>query len=376
VQDVSDQLLEVIRGPHVRISTAVHRNLITDVETKLPIKDGTVTVDATAAIRRMLDLTLPPLESLYQALTAPGGEITVEQYIRFINGTRETVPLGVFVVDQEQIGYAPGDSITVKAPDRWLKVQRGKFGLNRVSVPTNTAYQEIQRLIEACWSVDFPFPGWAHLDTSAITKVGPLLWDDGDREGAINGIATDSSIEAFFDAIGEGVLQQVPTLSDLSEPVWTVDAGANGVMIGADRSRDMSRTRNAIIVSSSAADVFFAPVEVKNTTPGDPLNVTGPLGYVPYEYSSPTLRNSTQARAAGLTMLARQLGVAQQLQLESTGNPALDAEDVILVRLPQTDLNLPRPVELHMIDSVTHPLTPTGTQSILTRSTRPDTDGT
>lgn len=373
---VSDRFLNALRVSHGITTIATHTNLITGEQTSLPVLDGEVTVDATASIRRTLSLTVPPQQALWDALDTPGGEITVTQAVRFVDRTTETVPLGVFIVDQDQIGYGPSDSIQLTCPDRWLKVQRNRFGLSRSSVPSNTASQEIQRLVEACWGGSYPFPGWSTLRMGATTKVGSLLWDDGDRESAVNDIATANSYEVFFDAQGLAVLRPVPVLSNTSLPVWAVDAAAAGVLIGADRSRDMSRTRNAVIVTTSATDVTFLPQEVKNTTVGDPLNVTGPLGYVPYEYSSPTLRNSAQARAAGKTMLSKQLGVAKQLTLQAVGNPALDAEDVISVLLPPIDAYSPRPTELHIIDSVTIPLRPDGTQQITGRSTRPDTDGT
>jgi hypothetical protein len=213
------------------------------------------------------------------------------------------------------------------------------------------------------------------LDTTATTKVGSLLWDDGDRANAINQLAADSAVEVFFDAAGMAVLRPIPILTTTSTPLWTVDAGSAGVMLSADRSRDRSTVKNSIIVSTSATDVTFTPVEVKDTTAGDPLATSGPLGYVPEEYTSPTLRNSAQARAAGLARLAKTLGVAKQLSLTAVGNFALDAEDVITVVLPQTVADTPATTELHIIDTIVTPLKPDGTQQITTRSVRPSTDG-
>jgi len=380
---LAPDVLDLLRHHCTIVSTATHRNLVTGAVTPLDILDGSVTVDRTAAIRRTLNLTVPALQATFDVLDTPGGEITVRQTIKHPSGVAAaTVPLGVFIVDQDQFGYGPGDTLTMTCPDRWLKVQRARFGLNRSSVASNAAWQEIQRLVEGAWpSPTYPFPGWTQLDTSATTKVGSLLWDDGDREAAIvgeAGIARANALEVFFDAQGAGVLRPVPQLTPTSTPVWVVNANTpDSVMTAASRTRDWSSVRNAVIVTSSASDVIFAPVEVKNTTPGDPLNVDGPLGYRPYEYSSPAIRNSTQARAAGLVILSQQLGEAKQLTVEAVSNPALDAEDVILAMLPKIDRNTARPSELHIIDSVTHPLVQNGsqTQPILTRSTRPATDG-
>jgi len=102
--------------------------------------------------------------------------------------------------------------------------------------------------------------------------------------------------------------------------------------------------------------------------------VNGPLGYVPFYYSSPAVRTTGQAHSAALTILKRQLGIAQQLDLTASRNPALDSEDIINVVLPVNDQGR-QDTELHMIDTIAHSLVP-GSQDIATRSTRPDSDGT
>ena len=370
MQNVSQQFLDALRESHQITTTATHRNLITGIVTDLEVADGSVTIDATADVRRTLSLTVPGSQTTWDALDTVGGEITVTQSMVYSDQTTEDVPLGVFVVDQDQIDYGPYGSITLTCPDRWVKVQRNQFGpSNRASVPSNMAWQEIKRLVEACWGGDYPFPGWSQLDESATTKVGSLLWDDGDRAGAITQIAQDSALEVFFDAAGMAVLRPIPTLTNTSPSVWAVDAGGDGVMLSASRSRDRSAVRNVIIVSTSATDVTFTPQEVSDTDVTDPLATSGPLGYVPMEYTSPTLRNSAQARAAGRAQLAKTLGVAKQLSLESVGNFALDAEDVIQVLLPLTDIASPPTYELHILDTVVTPLIPTGTQQLTTRST-------
>lgn len=379
MQPVSARFLEVCRTNHAIVSTATHRDPFTGTLTALPIEAGSqVTVDVTAAIRRTLTLNMPPLQSLYDVLTVPGGEITVTTGIRFIDGTTETVPAGVFRVDQEQLGYAPGGQLQVTAPDRWLVVQRNAFGLKRSAVATNAAWQEIKRLVEGAWpNPAFPLPGWALTDQSAVTKVGPQVWQDGNREAAIQAICTANSVEVFFDANGLAVLRPVPSLTDAAPAVWTVDALDGGVLIDANRSRDFTLTRNAVIVSSTATGISMPPVEVKNThDPAvDPLSTRGPLGYVPFEYSSPLIRTTAQATTAGKTLLQKQLGINGQITLAAAPNAALDGWDVIDVVLPPGDKGA-RAVEHHIIQSVTIPLTPDGQQQIGTRATRTSADDT
>jgi hypothetical protein len=88
------------------------------------------------------------------------------------------------------------------------------------------------------------------------------------------------------------------------------------------------------------------------------------------------MKTTGQLQAAALTELKRQLGVASWMSLEASPNAALDSGDVVKVILPNVDRFTPRPTELHILDMITTPLLPTGTQPMQTRSTRPDTDGT
>lgn len=379
---VSARYLESVRKGGAKITKVTHRNLITGTVTTLKVLDGSITEDANAKIRRNLSFTTsatqrgqagqPDLD-LFELLDTPGGEITVTKARKYADGKLEVVPMGVYIADQAEVEYAGGGTLSLTCPDRSLKIQRNRFGLSRASVPGNAAWQEIQRLVEAPWGASFP--GWAQLDTSATEKVGSVVYDDGDREGAIGRLCADNSLEFYFDRTGLAVLRPIPVLTPTSAAVWRIDAdNDNAVFVTGRRTRDMSRTRNVIIVSTSATDVVFAPVEVKNTTSGDPLNVTGPLGYVPLEYSSPTLRNSTQATAAGRTKLYQQMGEAKTLTLTAFCNDALDAGDVIRAALPRLSPRSVRPVELHIADVITTPLV-LGTQDFQTRSTRPDTDG-
>lgn len=374
---VSARYLQAARTAHTIIPSAIHRDPFTGTTTTLEVIDGAVTDDSGSAIRRSLSLTVPNTQANWDALAAPGGEITVTKSTRYIDRMTETVPLGVFVVDQDAIGYAPGDTITLTCPDRWLLVQRNRFGagLTRSAVPGNAVWVEIQRLTEGAWpNAAFPFPGWASYDTSVTAKVGPLIYTE-DREKAVRAdLAAAHSLEVFFDPTGKCVLRKVPILTTNSVPVWTVDAGEGGVQISASRTRDLSAVRNAWVVSSSASDLHLAPVEVDNTNPADPLSIYGPLGFVRGYFDSPVLRTSAALTAAGKTLLRKSLGIAQQISLEASPNDALASEDVIRVVLPQIDRTTIRPTELHMIDSVTIPLTPAGTQTIQTRSTRPPSD--
>ena len=167
---------------------------------------------------------------------------------------------------------------------------------------------------------------------------------------------------------GELVIRDAPLLSQV--PAWTVDASETGVLIGGDRGRDRSRTYNVVVVNCTVLDGQAppAPVIVEDDDPTSLTYTGGPMGRVPYFWTSPLLLDTTAMTAAGRTILNRVKGANAQLDLEAVVNPALDRGDVILA------ITADGAVELHMVASLTVPLTTSGTQSIATISSRPDGD--
>lgn len=376
----SARLQQELRGPvQRRVSTATFRDAFTGLATPLDIIGGQVTVDIGATNRRMLDLTLPPRQSVFDMLASPGGEITVAQTYRYIDNTTETVPIGVFCVNTEAMTYKQDGQLRLTCPDRWWRIQSNGFGVARSAVAGNTAWQEIKRLMEGAWpnAAAYPFPGWASLDQSATTKVGPLIWADGDRNAAIQTMLTDNTLDAYFDASGLAVLRPIPALTISSTPVWTVNDGPNGILKDANRQRDISSVHNVIVLTTSASDVILPTKEVTNTrSPAtDPLSSLGPLGRVTMNYAG-NFRSVAQMTAAGKVLLNKQLSVQIQLDLTTTPNPCLDGYDVLGVILPKGDAGTTRPTEQHLIASVTIPLMPDGEQQITVRATRTTADDT
>lgn len=360
--DVSTTFLQALRNPHaITVQLDAWYDGVPLVE-DLEILGGTVTVGNGNGARRTLDVTIADA-GLWDTLNVLGVELRPYRGVRYPDGTVEQVPLGVFGLDTMSIQMSPGGGISVRsAPDRWAKVQRAQFESPETSIRTNTIKTEIYRLISEV--VDFDT---ATLLTDDTTVVGSLIWDR-DRSAAVVDMAESIACEVYFDATGDLVLRDAPHLSQI--PVWTVDAGASGVMLGGDMTRDRSRMYNVVVASMAAVDgrTPFAPQTAADTDPTSPTYVGGPFGRVPYFFSSPTFRTTGQALAAAQAKLLQLKATNAQVSLTAAVNPALDRGDVITVLTPSGIS------ELHMIDTVTIPLDVGGTQQIATKSGRPDGD--
>lgn len=359
---VTSTFLAALRESHTAIFKADAYLAGSPIATDMEISDGTVTINSGTGVRRTLDLTIAD-RTLWNTLDVIGVEIWVYRGIRYPSGDQEWVPLGRFSLDSQSISVAPSGGIQVSsAPDRWARVQRAQFEQPTSSVATNTIKAEISRLVTTAIS------GLTVTTTATRNDVvGPMVWDQ-DRSAAIVDLATSIGAEAYFNVNGNLIIADAPLLS--AYPSWTVDASQSGVLISGDRIRDRQRTYNVIVAypSSVSGSAPYAPVVVADTDPTSRTYVSGPFGRVPYRYTSPAMTTSAQATVAAKALLNRVKAVNAQLNVEAVVNPALDRGDVITVLTPDGTS------EIHLIDSLTIPLSVSGTQQITTRSSRPDGD--
>ncbi|GIF16545.1 DUF5047 domain-containing protein [Actinoplanes teichomyceticus] len=359
---VSPAFAQALRESHtaiVRVDAYLGGSLLAS---DIPITDGSVSVASGTGVRRTLDVQIAD-RGLWGTLDTIGVELRPYRGIRYPSGDTELVPLGVFSLDSMSMSVGPSGGISVQsAPDRWARVQRRQFETPTAAVATARISAEIVRLVTGA------VPGITTTVTATSTATaGPLIWEQ-DRAGAVADLATSIGAEAYFDVTGGLVVEDAPLLSQT--PVWTVDASPSGVLLSGERLRDRARTYNVVVVypSSVSGTTPYAPVIAADTDPTSRTYVGGPFGRVPYRYTSQAVTTQAQATVAARALLNRIKAVNAQINVESIVNPALDRGDVITVLTPDGT------TELHLVDAVTIPLAPGGTQQITTRSSRPEGD--
>lgn len=349
------------------------------VQPDLRIESGSVTDTNEPGVRRTLSLELTPVPGVADSLRFFGTTLRPVCVLRYPDGVTESVPMGVFDIDSVSQKYGSNGSISVQASDKWGRVQRSRFLVPQPSDPGVRVTEMIRRLILQGLGTSEP----VFITASSTATVGALVWDT-DRDKAINELAESIGAWVYFDRNGLCTIADLPAASGRTSS-WVVDAGAAGVLLEADRSRDRVKTYNVVVVNSEKVDgsALFDPVIVwddlaesptyAGTNPQTAPATAGPFGIVPYFFTSPLLQTTGQAQGAGRAILNRVVGLNSQLSLSSIANRALDSFDVVDVLLPQERYDMPRPVERHIVDKVVHPLTPDGSQRLETRATRPDT---
>lgn len=340
---------------------------------------GSVEDDGTRDGRRFLSLSLASSPGLFGLLAPTGTTLKARCVVTYLNGTQQIVPAGVFDIDAENSGEVSGD-VQIAAPDKWVRVKRARFLKPQASTRGVNVTAQIATLIRGALGASEPVT----ITATSTTKVGALVWER-DRDKAILDLAKSIGAWVFFDRDGVATVANQPILGPTSN--WLLDASTTGVLTSLDRQRSRERTYNIVVVSSSKSDgaVPFAPQYVWDNDPLSPTfagpgtfgptppsaTSAGPFGQVPYFYESPLLATAAQAITAGRAILAKTTGLASRVSLGSVPNPAVDALDVIDVIPPLERYDLPRPVERHMVDKVSHPLD-LSEQRIEGRSTRTD----
>jgi hypothetical protein len=375
---VSEQYNAAVRaGGITQFSTcaAYYRGSVVTGAEDLPIDNGSVTDTSAAGVRRTLDLELAPVPGLYDLMSATGLTLQPYSVLKLPNGQFESVPMGVFEITQLSRGYGPDGSIKIQGSDKWAKLKRADFLYPASSQPGTSVIDTIAYLIRTALGYAEPI----NVTATSTAAVGPLVWDS-DRGKAINDLAESIGAWVYFDRNGVATIADLPTVSD-DTTAWSLDASASGVLLSANASKDRDDTYNVVVINSEKSDgsPMFDPVIVWDDDPNsptyagtDPPNATnvGDFGIAVYKYSSPLLQSADQATAAGETILARVTGSNSQLSLSAVRNHALDAMDTVDVLLPPERADLPRQVQRHLVDKVTHPLMPSGTQSVETRAIR------
>lgn len=374
MQFVTADFLSALRGPHtVEVRAELWRvvppaTLPTRVDVTLQVLSGEVSTEAsrTAAPRRsMSSLELAPKPNLWTELTTPGSLIKAWRGIRFPNGVVERVPLGVFDIDEVNADAGPGGGYSLTCPDVWNRVSRARFEKPRAT-PTGSAHDQAVTLAVEAIGLG---TGLLNGDTTLVSKSA--VWER-DRNEAVEELTRRAGSWIYTDTAGQVASRRVPRLGET--PVWTIDASATGVLLSAGRTRSRQRTYNVVVVVPADTDgtAPFAPVTVADTDVNSPTSVDK-IGRVPYFYSAQGITTTAQAQTAAKALLRRVTGLAAQLDITSVVNPALEPGDVIQVLLPAREGERAK-VERHIIDAVNVPLTVDGTQTIRTRSSRPEGD--
>ena len=368
---VSSRYLTTLRGSHsaifrARVCPVFQTGVNPDgVEIDISDEGGDVTSSAGSEVRSTLTMATPTKwPTAVGDLMAPyGNEIFVERGIKYGNGQTEMVGLGYYRINNPQQTEVPDGLIQLTCTDRWQVIIDGTFPTPR-QFPSSTVRAD---LVQQLLSEVYPsaVSNWDDPIVASGT-IGKPLAVESDRAGTITEMLTGLGKVGYFDYKG---IFQIKTPADVTgAPVWTVDAGRNGVLTDISRSISREGVKNIYVAQSSSVDSSF-PVRyvAADYGPNSPTRVDGRFGPVPGYFSSPLLLTTAQCRTAAETLLKKSLGLPYSVSLGAIPNAALEPGDVILVRYPEKARSRGLRTETHVLDEVKIPIGIDGPIQLKTR---------
>lgn len=368
---VTSRYLSTLRGSHTaifraRVCSVFQTGTNPDgVEIDLDDSGGDVTSSAGSEVRSTLTINTPTKwPTAVSDLMAPyGNEIFIERGIKYGNGQSEMVGLGYYRINSPQQSDVPDGLISLTCTDRWQGIIDGEFPTPRQFRSTTIRNDLVVQLLTEVYPsaiVEWDDP------VVAAGTIGKALAVDTDRAGTITEMLTSLGKVGYFDYRGVFVIKTPADVTGL--PVWTVDAGRNGVLTDISRSISREGVKNIYVAESSSVDSSF-PVRyvAADYGPNSPTNVNGRFGPVPGRFSSPLLLTTAQCRTAAETLLKRSLGLPYSIALGSIPNAALEPNDVISVRYPEKSRSRSLITETHVLDEVKIPIGIDGVVQLKTR---------
>jgi hypothetical protein len=337
---------------------------------------GTITDTTAPGVRRNLSLELAPEPGLFDKLAPAGTTLIVTGHIRYLSRTGQDIPMGVFDVDSQTLTEG-GGRLSLSAPDKWIRIKRARFAGPAASTPGMRVTDQIVRLIQGALGSTTA----VRVTATSTAKVGALTWTQ-DRDVAIMDLAKSIGAWVFFDRQGAPIVADIPTLGANAD--WTLTTGsASSTVLSMDRTRARGTTYNVVVVTSTASSGPAFPTQVvwdsdplSPTYAGpDPINrpeLAGPFGVSPYFFDTPLPLDKVSAAATGRSILSQTVGLASQVSLTTAPNMVMDAFAVLDIRPPRERYDIPRVLERHIADTVTHPLDVSQPMHIDGRSTRSD----
>lgn len=355
------ELMNTLQESHKIATKAVVTDGVNPVY-ELSIIDGNVRIDSTQKRRRTADVklsdptgSLVPNEITDLLHPLSGNEVWLYRgaYVPQL-GRDSLCQLGAFRIVSGEITDSGSDlAITLKLEDRSYRVSRSRVTNPYTIGSGSLLYFALQYVIETAfpdveYAVDFsniqPTIAVPQLvvDRTSDPWDLPVKW------------ARDAGLDLYFNNEGKLMLetwpQGDPNLDDL---VWSFDEGELSTILSTRRDLTADDTYNHVVCYSQPTD-GSTPVsgEAYVSDTNHPLRITGPMGDLPFYYSSNMFRDASQCILTAQALLYRHLGHTEHTHFNALVNPCLHDGDVVSVTRERSGI-----IGVYSLDKLTIPLT-------------------
>lgn len=317
--------------------------------TEIPLFGGDVSLDANAEIRGSVDVSTHskywPTDALSLA-TPYGNELFIERGIVLGTGVRELVSQGYYRIDTVEQDGIPGQ-IRISGKDRMSTVVDAKLLAPRQFTTNTTLETVVETLVlEVLPDAEFDMDA----DFASATLGRQVIAEEDRFKFLLDAVRSHGKIW-YWDHTGKLRITNPP---DPGSPVFDVDYGGGGVLVGLRRSVSRDDMYNIVVATGEAPD-SNEPVRAisYDADATSPTYWQGPFGQVPRQYSSPFITTNSQAKIVAENLLKRALGLPYRVDFQTVPNPALESEDPIRLVSPESS-------QVHIIENLKMPLTNDG----------------
>jgi len=325
--------------------------------TDLPVMSGsTITVDQTAAVRRTCRVTLQVEDTALVPKTAAdplapfGSELVIRSGFELPDGTIETVPVGVFRIEDTQ--STSSGKIEIAGSDRSIVVAAARFEEPYTIASGTNVITAIESLINS------RMIGLTYQATTSALTVPLTVYEEGDRSGDpwtnARDLAAAAGLEVFFDADGTVVIRPVPDPT-VDPVVWMFTPGESSLVIETSDRFNSRDVRNVAVASGEGTEIsppVRATAEI--TDPDNPIYPAGPFGRRPVFFVSQLITDVTQAQQAADGLLLRSAGGSEIAEFSAAPHPALDGGDVVQLQDPLLAIDTYTVLDRFQFDPVLH----------------------
>jgi len=385
LHEVTDRFRAAIKESRTIVAKAHLYRQHEMIAMDIPILSGNVVDDASALLRKRMDLELAPTDEILDLLPAnhpddgglwpTGNELHIYTGIDFEDGTpAEYIHNGVFRVNRPKVeDTGDGLKITVSGFDRGRTVQRAKFltpyniraGVNYMTAVRDLLFSRMPWLTED--DIDF-------METEYTTPVLNFTSDDDPWAVAVMMVASVGA-QLYWDHHGRAVTRPEPN-TEVDPPVFDYAEGEEAIITSISRDLDDDASYNGVIVSAeSTSNSSPIRAEVWDTDPSsptyyDPRNPAQSVyGANPLFIQSELVTTYGQALAMAQAQLRKELGIVEHIDFTSVVNPLHESNDVISLKRERIHVD-----NVYILESFRASLGDEGSMSGTTRKRRILTD--
>jgi hypothetical protein len=332
----SSALKQAVRTDHIAVSRAEIWSGDRKVQ-DLEVSSGKVTISSDSSARRTCTVSLfadrdrnniVP-DNDFDSLTPFGNELRLYRGVEFSDGSREFVPLGIFVItDVDITDTNEGVVIKVDGIDRSLIVSRAKW-----TKPYQMVTGSLEDSITALLKDRYPDVVTAFPTTNvSINQV--ILGTEKDNNPWKDAVEICELVgyDLFFDAEGIVEMKLFPSI-DGAVVVASYDEGQDTAITTLNRTISTRETYNGVIYTIEGSEVAEPKrIEVWDENTTSPTYRYGTFGEVPIFVETSILATEEEAIIAATNLLNFYIGAQETISWESIVDPTLDVQDVVYVQ--------------------------------------------